>query len=316
MITSNYSNIPDELKNLNQWVVWKLEIRDERLTKVPYQADLPQSKASSTNPKTWTSFKNAFFAFENEKIFSGIGFVFSKDDPYIGIDFDKCIDPSTNLIYPSIEQNIVSLGSYTEISQSGKGIHVIGKGLNPDPAGKGSKKSNFEMYSYGRYFTMTGNIYQDFSSVINNIHPVLLETLYKLYLLKIPSESKPKTLSELRYRNNLCLGDEEILSLCERAGNGSKFNKLWHGDIIGYPSQSEAEMALCCILTFYTKDPTQLQRLMQNSGLYRSKLDRVDYITNTIKKSMDIVHERYDPKKQMRTRWLSRRLLTRGDNVG
>jgi putative DNA primase/helicase len=312
-----FESIPQELKDLRQWIVWKLEIgKDERLTKVPYRIDIPGAHASTTNPKSWTTFKNAVFTIENENGYNGIGFVFTENDPYIGIDFDKCIEKETGLVYPSIEQDILSLNSYTEVSQSGSGIHVIGKGINPDPEGKGSKKGNFEMYSKERYFAITGNIYQDFSSVVNDIPFTHLDTLYKKYLLNLSKETKPKTIQEFKARNSLFLGDEEIISICEKASNSTKFNSLWRGNTSGYSSQSEAELALCNIFAFYTKDSNQLQRLLRSSGMYRKKMDRIDYIGGTIKKSLDAVREQYDPKSQMRIRWLKRRLAMGSGNSG
>lgn len=312
-----FESIPQELKDLKQWVVWKLEVIDERVTKVPYRIDMPGMHASSTNSKSWTTFDNAVFFLQNEKRYSGIGFVFTKEDPYIGIDFDKCIEKSTGLLFPSIENDVLGLGSYTEISQSGTGIHVIGKGNNPDITGKGSKKKDFEMYSYGRYFALTGNIYQDCPRTINNISDMTLQKLYNKYFLNLPTDTKPKSMPEFRSRNNLFLGDDEIVSLCESAANSTKFNTLWRGNFIGYASQSEAELALCNIFAFYTRDENQLQRLLRSSGLYRQKMDRIDYIGNTIKKSLDLVKEQYDPKSKMRQRWINRRVaITRSGEIG
>jgi len=312
-----FESIPQELKDLKQWIVWKLEIsKDERLTKIPYRIDLPGAHASTTNPKSWTTFKNAVFTFENEKGYNGIGFVFTENDPYIAIDFDKCIEKETGLIYPSTEQDVLSLNSYTEVSQSGSGIHVIGKGVNPDPEGKGSKKGNFEMYSKDRYFAITGNIYQNFPSIINNIPFTHLDTIYKKYLLNLSKETKPKTIQEFKARNNLFLGDDEIVSICEKANNSIKFNSLWRGNTSGYSSQSESELALCNILAFYTKDTNQLQRLLRSSGMYRKKMDRVDYIGMTIKKSLDVIQEQYDPKSQIRKRWLKRRIAMGSGDIG
>jgi primase-polymerase (primpol)-like protein len=310
-----FESIPQDLKDLRQWVVWRLEAKDDKLTKIPYRADIPSVKASTTNPNTWSTFNQAVFTLENEKNISGIGFVFSKEDPYIGVDFDKCIDPLTGLVYPSVEQDILSLHSYTEISQSGKGIHVIGRGDNPDPDGKGNKKANIEMYSSGRYFAITGVIYSDYPKDIETIPPSLLKKLYLKYFVTGPLESKPKTIEQFKDRNNLYLADEDIISLCERAGNSSKFNSLWHGSTAGYSSPSEADMGLACIFAFYTKDISQLQRLLRNSGLYRSKMDRTDYITTVIKKACAITSETYNPKAQMRKRWINRRLVT-GDTTG
>lgn len=310
-----FEAIPDELKSRKQWIVWKLEIVGDRLTKVPYQADSVGKKASSTSQYTWTTFDNAVFAYENEKCYSGVGFVFSKSDPFIGIDFDKCIDKETGLMHPSIEQDVLSLCTYTEISQSGTGLHAIGCGEIPTVDGKGCKKGNFEMYSSARYFAITGNVYPDFPKTICEIPNEALAALYNKYLLDIPSATKPATRSEFKSRNNLFLGDEEILVMCEHSKNSSKFTRLWAGQTSPYPSQSEAELALCCILAFYTKDKFQLQRLLTHSGLYRKKMDRVDYINETIEKSLSLVRESYDPKAQIRGRWLQRRLVTGGDRT-
>jgi primase-polymerase (primpol)-like protein len=311
----NELGIPKELKDCKQWVIWKIEVKDDKLTKVPYRADTPNIRASTTNPKSWSTFDQATFTLKNEKDIAGIGFVFSEDDPYVGIDFDKCVEPTTGLVYPSIEQDILSLQSYTEISHSGKGIHVIGKGTNPDPEGKGNKKANIELYSRGRYFAITGNPYRDFPTTINTISDPLMKTLYLKYFITGPKDTKPKTIEQFKDRNNLFLADEEILSICEHAHNSSKFISLWHGSISGYPSQSEADMALGCIFAFYTKDTSQLQRLLCNSGLYRSKMDRTDYIKGVITKSVSMIRESYDPKAQMRKRWVQRRIMI-GDTRG
>ena len=74
-------------------------------------------------------------------------------------------------------------------------------------------------------------------------------------------------------------------------------------------------MALGCIFAFYTKDTSQLQRLLCNSGLYRSKMDRTDYIKGVITKSVSMIRESYDPKAQMRKRWVQRRIMI-GDTRG
>jgi len=64
------------------------------------------------------------------------------------------------------------------------------------------------------------------------------------------------------------------------------------------------------------RNHNQLQRLLRASGLYREKMDRIDYIGNTITKSLDMVREQYDPKSQMRTRWLKRRIAMGRGNSG
>ena len=87
-------NIPRELKERRQWVVWKTAMTKNGPSKVPFQVN--GEKASTTNPKTWTTFSQAVEALESGR-YEGIGFVFAKDDPYCGIDLDKCIDDQDRL---------------------------------------------------------------------------------------------------------------------------------------------------------------------------------------------------------------------------
>jgi primase-polymerase (primpol)-like protein len=87
-------NMPAALKERHQWVNWKYELtQDGKWTKVPYIAGTTY-RASSTNPQTWRTFDEAIDAYRADG-FDGIGFVFSADDDYAGVDLDDCIDPQT-----------------------------------------------------------------------------------------------------------------------------------------------------------------------------------------------------------------------------
>lgn len=112
----NYSNIPYELRSLPQWCLWSYVERDGKLSKVPFQTDGKMALANT--PSTWSSFAAVEYV-QREKGFEGIGFMFSKDDEYIGIDIDKCMDENGNL--NEFANNIIErLDSYTEFSPSGK----------------------------------------------------------------------------------------------------------------------------------------------------------------------------------------------------
>ena len=80
--------------------------------------------ASSTDPATWSSFDEVVTAYEAGG-FDGIGFVFTKGDPYCGIDLDDCRDPSRVRSRPWAQAIIDELASYTEVSPSGTGVHII-----------------------------------------------------------------------------------------------------------------------------------------------------------------------------------------------
>ncbi|BBO32507.1 AAA family ATPase [Lacipirellula parvula] len=148
--------IPAELQSRKQWVNWKLESRGgDKPTKVPYQPN--GRKASTTNKATWSTYDAATQATG----FDGIGFVFSPDDSYVGIDLDKCRNAATGVVEPWATEIVNSLATYVEVSPSGTGLHLIAKGELPcDGTGK---KVDFaggkvEAYSHGRYFCTTGNV--------------------------------------------------------------------------------------------------------------------------------------------------------------
>ena len=148
----NVDSIPDELKNVSNWVLWKLEERDGKNTKIPYQTN--GKRADSTNPDTWNKydFTESFFSRRGGK-FSGMGFVFSEDTGIIGVDWDKVRTADTGEWDKEALEEIISLGSYAELSQSGTGAHVLLKGTIP---GERRRKGNIEMYSKERFFVVTG----------------------------------------------------------------------------------------------------------------------------------------------------------------
>ena len=98
------------------------------------------------------------------------------------------------------------------------------------------------------------------------------------------------------------LKDTEVLENARTAENGEKFEQLWTGSTAGYDSHSEADMALCCLLAFWTGgDRAQIGRLFRQSGLMREKWDEVHYADGstygekTVERAVATVTEYYDP---------------------
>ena len=143
-------SIPEELKIRPQWVVWKAV--GEKPDKVPYSAKTGR-KASSTDLTTWSTFAEALEAYEKGE-YAGLGFVFSSGDPYAGVDLDDCRDSRTGEIELWAAEIIDGLDSYTELSPSGEGVHIIVKGKVPSPL----KRDLVEMYGVERFFTFTGHV--------------------------------------------------------------------------------------------------------------------------------------------------------------
>src|SRR5918995_3773361 len=120
-------DIPEELRVRPQWVVWKAV--GDKPNKVPYSARSGR-RASSTDLMTWSTFEVALDAYENGE-YAGLGFVFSSGDPYTGIDLDGCVDEDGQIASWALE--IAGyLDSYTELSATGTGLHIIVRGDVPN----------------------------------------------------------------------------------------------------------------------------------------------------------------------------------------
>lgn len=146
----DYNNIPQELKDLDRWVVW-------RDGKIPYDAKYANSRASSTNPDTWASFEAATTAYEECDQALGVGFVLNGDG-LCGIDIDHCIQDGE--IDPSALQLLDHLGtSYVSISPSGTGLRAFGYATPLLQGVKGTYEGlAIELYSSQRYLTITDNV--------------------------------------------------------------------------------------------------------------------------------------------------------------
>lgn len=260
-----YEKIPQELKLLPNWICWKAEYDETKgkIKKVPVNPKTGGGAMSNT-PSTWTDFETAVK--ESEK-YSGIGFMFGNCE-YFGVDIDGVHDELESYRAGN-ENNIISefigtLQSYAEISQSGNGIHIICKGRLPK---QGRRRDNVEMYETGRFFIMTGNPCSDYDTIRK-----CTESIKPLHEKYIGGGREPQ--AKIRPAVNLSSADD-IVKAAVNAKNGEKFSALYKGDISGYGSQSEADMALCNMLAFWTGcDADKMDVIFRSSGLMRDKWDR------------------------------------------
>ncbi|OPL16339.1 MAG: hypothetical protein AVO38_08295 [delta proteobacterium ML8_D] len=256
--------IHHELKASPGWILWKHETRSGKKTKVPYQVN--GSRAKTDDPKTWTSFEEVLIAYEAGG-YSGLGYVFNARDPFCGVDIDHCRDPKTGMIEPWAEVIIKQFNSYTEISPSETGVHILAKGKLP--AG-GRKKGNVEIYDSGRFFTMTGNALDH----RGGIRPAQ-QAINNLLITHLKKEVSTCT-ERLCSSPGLSLSDSELIQKAIQSKNGDNFHRLYQGQWkeAAYRSQSEADQAFCNLLAFWTgRDPVRIDSIFRQSGLMRQKWD-------------------------------------------
>lgn len=256
-------SIPASMQTERRWMLWRIEMRDGRATKVPYIASRPAERASSTDPATWTDYLTALAAYEDGKA-DGIGFALG--DGWVGLDRDHCI--SEGEIDGEGQAMLEEIETYAEYSVSGTGIHLIARGtLPPGPRRMG----HIEAYDSGRYFTVTGARLPEAPAEVTDCSAALA----RWYARVFGQNGNGKRLGEKRNTVSFLPDDAGLLECARRATNGVKFSALFDGsDWTGYPSQSEADSALVMMLAFWTgKDAQRIDRLFRQSGLMRAKWD-------------------------------------------
>ena len=267
----NFVNIPQELKNNASFCVWKMEKRQGKPTKVPYN---PKTGAlARTNvPATFSDFRTAMKTYALGG-WDGIGYRVSEG---IGaIDIDHCIreDGSLNDVAASIMSFFPD--AYFERSPSGTGLRGFFR-LSPDFAYDktvyyiNNRKHGLEVYLPGatnRFVTVTGDVYRTGSVTRND---EALQNALDTFMRRA-NRMEGNRIEACSY-----LTDEQVIDHASRSESGEKFKALMDGNWEdGYDSQSDADMALVSILAFWCGNvEEQIDRIFRTSGLMREKWDR------------------------------------------
>lgn len=281
-------DIPAVLKDRPQWVVWRWVWKGSKRKwdKPPYRAD-GKGHASSTDASTWAPFALAVEAYERGG-FDGIGFVVTPDDPYCGVDLDKCLGEAWAV------EMIEALDSYAEYTPSGNGYRVL---VEASAESLRSKSKDFhhskvEVYDSGRYFTVTGKMFGDVASI--ECRQSELESVC-WPLLKVEGATPPFSSQASTVRT--VGSDGELLGVMFRICKGSR--ELFAGR--GCGDASADDLSLCNHLAFVTgKDAVRMDMLFRQSSLMRDKWDEQrgnqTYGQMTIAKAIEGTNQTYEPK--------------------
>ena len=278
------------IQNLRQWVCWRSEQRNGKSTKIPI-SPLTGRRASSTAPDTWGSYSEAVAAYE-ERGYDGIGFTFTEADDFVGVDLDRCLNEAGDL--EDWAQEIVDeLDSYTEISPSGTGVHIL---LRATLLEGRNRKGRFEVYDKARFFSYTETHLAGTPQSIEGRQEELERVVRWVFGEESKNGHGMSGKATEPVENGL--SDNEIVQKALGASNGEKFRRLWAGDTSGYSSGSEADQALCSLLAFWTgPDPTRIEQLFSQSVLGGRKKwqQRADYRERTISKALESRTDFYRP---------------------
>jgi hypothetical protein len=232
--------------------------------------------------------------------FDGFGFVTSKTDPYVLIDLDHVIDGTG--VTADWAQEIVSAakreGGYIERSPSGTGYHIIGRGRQLE---NGSKKNDAEIYTSGRFFTITGDVVSSPDGALGELGDTT--ALVRARINSVPPKSAINTHAGNGARSAAhdTQMDDALIDQARNAKDGAKFRRLFdEGNSSGYPSASEADAALAWMLCFWAeKDAATIERLMLRSALHRDKWNsHPTYLGTTIANAIAKCKETYGGREE------------------
>lgn len=292
--------IPDEMRHQKSWCLWALEMKKDRMTKVPYQVNGQHS--STTDSDKWNTLQACCDTLDRSphSKYNGIGFVLNIYQGLVFIDLDHHLidgkpDETATMFLDAFPD------TYMEISQSGEGLHLFVHGAVPHAVKNGG--AGVEMYNTGRYCACTFNSYNGSHSISSE--PEWLRVLYNQFKTK---EDKPRP----RSYSPAPVSTQDDETVIKRACKSDRvFDDLYHGKWQEhYTSQSEADYSLMCKLAFWCdRDPVQMERIFNSSGLaMRKKWEREDYRQRTIEGACSAVLRSF-------SEWRSDAQLTYSNNV-
>ena len=266
--------VPAELRERQQWLAWQYRTRNGQRTKVPLS---PLGGLGKSNDSaTWGTYRQALAVLDAD----GIGFVFSPDDDYLGVDMDACVS-DRGALHPAAYDIVRQLNGYTEFSPSGYGLHIIvrarlerGRHTLKTPWG-----NELALYSSGRFFTMSGEGRGEIREAQAEVN-----ALISYYFPEEERQSAPVA------RPKPFSGHER--DILDRVLGDARTERLWRGDASDFGGDhSAADLALCAHLAFWCgSDASRVDALFRQSGLMRDKWDspRGDstYGQETIRKAL------------------------------
>lgn len=272
-------HIPSLLQQARCWVVWQyVEDIDPDTGEVSWDKPPKRSAdlgpASSTDPRTWSTFESAIGAYRHHDL-DGIGYVLTSTDAnehIVGVDLDHCRDPQTGVIEQWAWDIAKALNTYCEVSPSGEGLRLFLLGNLP-PGGR--KRGHVEVYQTGRYVTVTGQRVEWALPTIERRQREL-EAFHREHFPPRPDGAGSEADEEPP------LSPEEIARRLGLAQRDERFLALWKGELNGYSSHSEADASLVNHLVYWLgRRYTQVSEVFARSGLFRAKWQREDYRRRT-----------------------------------
>lgn len=283
--------IPEELRALSRWVPWRYDWKPDKKgggtwTKVPLSAKTGRA-ADCTKPAAWDTFERCLELLAAGTA-DGIGFAFTESD-YVGFDLDGHRDPATGTLTPFAQLVLATFDTYAEVSASGTGVKLIGRGALPPDAPKKVAALGLELFDRG-FFALTGRAVPGTTGTVADLQPAFGAHLSDL--LQSTDRAQPTTSKVLKTDEP---ASEPVLAVpeapapvppasaylptpdevIERVRSHVQGEALWNGDTGAHNGDhSGADLALCNLIAFYAGPNADLiDTVFRGSGLMRDKWD-------------------------------------------
>lgn len=307
--------LPEQLRPLagyRQFILWKIAQRDSKTVKLPVDYRTA-GVGDAHNPEIWLDAETAINTAAAYGQDYGVGFVFTPNDPFFFVDIDKCLNADNDTWSPVAMDLMTRLnGAAVEVSQSGRGLHIIGQGQTPNHSCK-NIALGIEMYTERRFVALTGE------RMVGNAAVDCTEALAPLVDAYFPAKEATRCqewTDEAIEGSTPPETDEELIERALKSGgasavfgNKTTFAALWEGDedelAKAYADEnraydaSSADAALAQHLAFWTGNNCErIKSLMWQSGLVRDKWQREDYLIRTITRAASLQETFYTGGKR------------------
>lgn len=262
--------------NKPRWVLWRLEDGGK---KIPYTRF--NKRADVTNPEDWITYAEAQEGLSSGGDYDGPGLIL--DETVLGIDLDKCLNEAGEVTDAQLEAFIFAAKTYTEVSPSGTGLHLLFKLTAPITLHK-NRHAGIEIYTKNRYLTFSRKLYTE--NLVRTITPAEAEPLLNIlgypWLPKIEPAVTGSVLSPIQPSPQLDAVKEKMFA----SKRGSEIKALYNGDISQYGEDpSKADAAFCRHLTYWTNSNREAIKtlwLTSPLGQRHKTQHREDYVERTL----------------------------------
>lgn len=262
-------NCPGVLREQNKFICLRLTWDESKgkFAKMPINPHTGEA-AKVNDPATWGSLEQANAALTKYGINGGIGYILTGDDNIVGIDLD--LDKNTHVLTDNGKKILAQMKGKTYIEYSASGaVHIFGFGEKPGTWTRGAEDSNLEMYGGSkegnRSLMLTGKVYDGKAVPMANIQSDI-DKIYKKYF------ERPEIVRAATPQHESTLDERAVIEKLRAAGNSQKFERLMRGDTSDYGGDySMADLGLCSLIAFYTRDEKVIDGIYRQSGLYSAQ---------------------------------------------